>query len=110
MSTFEPPSTFITFDKKGRPVVAGTSYRVIQVAMDHIGNGWSAAEIRQNHYDELSMAQVHAALSYYYEHQAEFDAEMERSLAEYEERWRQQAESPFGQRMRALVELRQTKP
>jgi len=38
--------------------------------------GWSPEEMHRQH-PHLSMAQIHAALSYYYEHQAEVDADIE---------------------------------
>jgi uncharacterized protein (DUF433 family) len=99
------PSTFISFDDKGRAIITGTPYRVIQIAMDHRAYGWSPEEIRRQHYNEFSMAQVHAALSYYYEYQAKFDAEMDRGLREYEALRQEAGESPFVRRMRESGKL-----
>ena len=53
---------------------------------------WDAEQVREN-YPHLSMAQIHAALGYYYEHQAECD----RMIAEAEqfiEETRLQLEKP----------------
>jgi uncharacterized protein (DUF433 family) len=105
MSTFNAPSIFIDSDAKGRPILAGTTTKVIEIALDHIANGWSPDEIRRQHYNSFSLAQIYAALSYYYEHQAEFDAEIERQVREYEERLRDQGEAPFVKRMRAIGRL-----
>ena len=101
MSTLTAPANFISFDDQGRPFIAGTTYKVIQIAIDHVHHGMSPDEIRRQHYNAFSLAQVHAALSYYFEHQAAFDAEIERQYLEYEELWRQQGESPFVRRMKA---------
>jgi hypothetical protein len=51
------------------------------------------------------MAQIHAALSYYYDHQAEFDAEIERQLQEYDELRAKVEDSPLRQRLRAMGKL-----
>jgi uncharacterized protein (DUF433 family) len=101
VSTTTAPSVFISFDAEGRAIIAGTTYKVIEIVMDHIAHGWSPEEIRRQHYNEFSLAQVYAAMSYYFEHQAEFDAEIERQRREYEELLREQGETAFGRRMRA---------
>jgi Protein of unknown function (DUF433) len=46
---------------------------VVEVVLDHIAHGWSMEEIHFQH-PHLSLAQIHAAFVYYYEHQAEMDA------------------------------------
>ena len=54
-------------------------------------------------FPHLSLAQIHAALSYYYDHQAEYDAEIERQYREYQ---RLRAESlkdcPIRKKLREL--------
>jgi hypothetical protein len=67
--------------------------------MDHLAHGWSADEIARQH-PYLSLGEVHAALGYYFDHQAEIDAEIE---AEWQQ-VRQSANlpaSPFLLRSRA---------
>jgi uncharacterized protein (DUF433 family) len=56
---------------------------VIEVVLDHLAYGWSPEEIHFQH-THLSLAQIHAALSYYHDHQTELDAEIQRQLAEAE--------------------------
>jgi uncharacterized protein (DUF433 family) len=67
----------IRLDDKGRAWIDDTRIKVIEVAMDHLAHGWSAEEIHRQHPD-ISLAQAHAALAFYYDHQAEFD----RAIAE----------------------------
>lgn len=55
--------------------------RVAQIVMDYLAYGWSADEIHRQH-PHLSLAEVHAAMSYYYDHQAEIDAEITAELEE----------------------------
>jgi hypothetical protein len=58
--------------------------RVAQLVIDYLNHGWSADEIVL-HYPHLQRAEVHSAMAYYFDHQAEIDSEIEeeqRLLAE----------------------------
>jgi hypothetical protein len=50
----------------------------------------------------LSMAQIHGALAYYYEHQAELDAKIVRDWQEVTDLAANQPDSPLRQKLRAL--------
>lgn len=67
----------IRVDEKGVAWIEGTQVKVIEVALDKLAHGWSPEETHFQH-PHLSLAQVHAALAYYYDHQTELDAEIER--------------------------------
>ncbi len=58
----------------GRPCVVGTGLRVIDIVMA-MQFGDRSPEQMAGDYD-ISLAQVHAALAYYYENQAEIDADI----------------------------------
>ncbi|MBW3598038.1 MAG: DUF433 domain-containing protein [Planctomycetes bacterium] len=49
--------------------------RVAQIAMDYLAYGWSAEEMCRQH-SYLTLAEAHAALAYYLDHQDEVDAEI----------------------------------
>jgi uncharacterized protein (DUF433 family) len=51
-----------------RPVVAGTDVKVSQVASEYEHLGMSPDDIVEAH-PHLTLADVHAALAYYYDHQ-----------------------------------------
>jgi len=70
----------IEIDERGVAWIIGAKTKVTEVALDHLAHGWSPEEIYFQHHDGLSLAQIHAALSYYYDHQPEFDAEIRRPL------------------------------
>jgi uncharacterized protein (DUF433 family) len=53
--------------------------RIAQLAADHIGYGWSAEEIVRQ-YPHLNLAEVHAALGFYYDHREEIDAELDHEV------------------------------
>jgi uncharacterized protein (DUF433 family) len=63
----------ITLNGRGVPCIEGTRHRVIDIVADHVAHGYSAAQIVEQ-YPDLSPAQVHAALTYYYDHQETMDA------------------------------------
>ncbi len=94
-------NSLIEIDDKGVPWIAGANTKVVEVVLDKMAYGWSPEEMHRQH-PHLSMAQIHAALAYYYEHQDEADADIERSLRYVEEMRAQQPDSPLRQRLRAL--------
>jgi uncharacterized protein (DUF433 family) len=65
----------IVLNEKGRAVVRGTRSKVTMIVRDHVDGGMTPAEIHDG-YPHLSLAAIHAALSYYYDHKAALDAEM----------------------------------
>ena len=71
------PSTHIRVDKAGVAWIDDTNVKVVEVILDHLAYGHSAEEIHLHH-PHLSLAQIHAAFTYYFDHQAALDAELER--------------------------------
>jgi uncharacterized protein (DUF433 family) len=68
----------------GRPVIKGTGLRVTDVMYTHLtGDRLSPEEIAE-HYG-LTVGQVHAALAYYYLHQAEIDEQLRRENEDTEQ-------------------------
>ncbi len=65
----------------GRPVIRGTRIPVWQVANAIVCLGETAEAYRADH-PSLTLAQIHAALSYYFDHQDEIDAEIESNRLE----------------------------
>jgi uncharacterized protein (DUF433 family) len=70
-------ATHIEIDDDGVAWIANTRVKVIEVAIDKHAHGSSAEEIHFQ-YPHLSLAQIHAALAYYYDHQAELDADIKK--------------------------------
>ncbi|MBL8864437.1 MAG: DUF433 domain-containing protein [Planctomycetia bacterium] len=82
----------VEIDANGKAKVVGTGTPVSMIVMNQL-NGYSPDEIHA-HYSYLSLAQIHAALSYYHDHRAEIDAEIEESIA-YAERMRAERPNRF---------------
>lgn len=77
--------SMIEIREDGRVMVAGTGFKVRMIAEVVKYQGWSAQEIAEA-YDGITLAQVHAALSCYYDHKEEIDAQIaagERMEKEY---------------------------
>jgi uncharacterized protein (DUF433 family) len=87
------PSTHVSLDKSGVAWIDGTNVKVVEVIAEHLAYGHSPEEIHLQH-PHLSLAQVHAAFAYYYDHQAELDAELERRY-HGAEALREEAPPPF---------------
>src|SRR5579862_967813 len=97
---------YIDIDDKGRAWIAGTKTKVLEIVLDHIAHGLSAEEIHFQHYGSPSIAQIHAALAYYYENKAELDAEIEQQVKNVAAMRNQAGESPVVKRLRAEGKLR----
>src|SRR5690242_14100620 len=71
------PTAHILLDDRGVAWIDDTNTKVVEVVLDQFAYGWSPEEIHFQH-PHLDLAQIHAALSYYYDHRDELDAEIER--------------------------------
>ena len=74
--------------------------RVAQIVMDYLAHGWSPDEMCR-HLPHLTPAETHAAMTYYYDHQAEIDAEIQTELAEVRAAQASAPPTPFELRMQA---------
>src|SRR5438270_9654007 len=90
----------IHLDDHGVAWIDDTNTKVIEVVLDKIAYGWSPEEIHFQH-PHLSLGQIHAALSYYHDHQQELDAEIERRYQDVQAR---RAQRPTPITRRALEE------
>src|ERR1051325_1802438 len=75
MSTITYPHIELNAD--GVAIISGTTTKVIEIVQDHLAHHWHAEDICRQ-YPYLSPAQVHAALTYYYDHQQEIEEEIDR--------------------------------
>lgn len=95
----------ITIDDEGRAWLADEQVRVVQVILDYLAHGWSPEEIHRQH-SHLSLAQIHSAFAYYYDHQAELDQQIAEELVAVR-MLRSQTENPeLQQRLREQRERR----
>ena len=79
--------------------IAGTRIKVADVVLMHFRMGQSLTEIAGKY--DLSLAAVHAALAFYYDHQDEVDRSIEEDLA-FAEAFRKNNPSPLQEKLAAL--------
>ena len=65
--------------RSGKPRISGTRITVEDIAVMHLKLGMSLIEIAGVY--ELSLAQVYAAMAYYFEHREDIDKRMEEEEA-----------------------------
>ena len=94
-------STLIEIDENGVAWISGTRVKVIEVAIDKLAHGSTPEEMHAE-YPHLSLAQIYAALAYYYEHKAEFDAKIQQQLDKVKSLAEAAKDSPGRQRLQKL--------
>jgi uncharacterized protein (DUF433 family) len=67
----------LTIDDKGIAGIAGSRIKVMHIAM-RAKTGMTAEQIHQS-YPHLSLGQIHSALAYYYDHQANIEEQIRES-------------------------------
>jgi hypothetical protein len=87
-------ASHVRLDDRGVAWIDDSNVKVVEVALEHIAHGSSPEEICEQHDGYLAMAQIHGALTHYYDHQSEYDAARAGCL-----------DSPGRRRLRALGKL-----
>lgn len=83
----------IDFTATGTPFIAGARTKVEEIVLDHLAWHWDAETIHRNH-PHLTLAQIHSALAYYYDHQTEMDTQIEAGLRQVDRIKNSLGESP----------------
>ncbi|MBD2546161.1 DUF433 domain-containing protein [Planktothricoides raciborskii] len=84
----------------GKPRIAGHRIAVAHIAEMYLKMGISLEEIAGKY--DLSLASVHAAMTYYYDHRAEIDRHTAESRMRVEELKRNSPPSPLQEKLRAI--------
>jgi uncharacterized protein (DUF433 family) len=98
-------ATHIWLDDRGVAWIDQTNVKVVEVVLDKLAHGSSPEEMHFQ-YPHLSLSQIHAALAYYYDHQAEIDGKITRGAEDYERLRSQAAATPLQRRLKELGKLR----
>ncbi len=78
--------------------------RVAQIAMDYLTHGWSVDEICHQH-PYLLPAEAHAAMTYYFDHPAAIEAEIQQEVTDLQAIRATAPASRFRARMQAEARL-----
>jgi uncharacterized protein (DUF433 family) len=87
---------------EGQPARLGRvpRVRVAQIVTDYLAYGWSPDEMCRQH-PYLTPAEAHAAMAYYFDHQAEIEAEISAELDAVDRAYGAAQDSPLRLRLRA---------
>ena len=105
MSIVAASPAHIRLDERGVAWIDDTNIKVVEVVLERIAHGISPEEMFLEHYGDLSLSQIYAALSYYYDHQSQLDADIDQRLQTAETLRTQAGESAFVKRMKAAGRL-----
>lgn len=94
-------ATRIELDDRGIAWIAGTKVKVLEVVLDKIAYGSSTEEIHFQH-PNLSLAQIHGALTYYYENQGKVDEQIKCGLRESDKVAAQLSDAEFRRKLSNL--------
>lgn len=89
----------IYLDDRGVAWIDQTNTKVIEIVLDQQAHGSTVEEMHRQ-YPHLSMAQMHAALGYYHDHQAELDEQIRRDRNEVAALRARAPETPGRQKLR----------
>lgn len=90
----------IILDEALVPLITSTRVKVIELVLDHLAYGWSPEELHLQH-PHLTMGQIHSALAYYWDRQAELDHDIERRLQLVDQLQQTSPSSPLLERLKA---------
>ena len=90
----------VRLDEQGVAWIDDANVKVIEVVLDRLAYGWSPEEIHFQH-SHLSLAQIHAALAFYYDHQATLDAEIAHQEQAVHQLRQEAGDSPLVARLKA---------
>lgn len=90
----------IVRDENGVAWIDGANTKVVELIAEVQAHGWSPEELAYQH-PHLTLGQVHSALAYYWDHQVEIEADLERRETEIEQIRREVGEHPLVAKLRA---------
>lgn len=83
-SRLETRYEHIVLNRNRVPIIAGTTIKVSELVLEKMAYGWSPEELHFQH-PYLTLGQIHSALAFYWDHQDEIDADIERRLEQIEQ-------------------------
>ena len=90
----------IVVDESGVPWIQDANTKVVQLVAEVKAYGWSPEELAYQH-PHLSLAQVHSALAFYWDHREEIEVDLRRREDLAEEIRQEVGEHPLVARLRA---------
>ncbi len=85
----------------GVPIISGTTMKVVELVGYHLHRNWDARALHEQ-FPYLTMGQIHSALSYFHDHEAEIREDLVRREAFVEEMRQKHADSPAQRKLSKL--------
>jgi uncharacterized protein (DUF433 family) len=89
----------IQLNENNIPVIADTTMKVVELITSVKAYQWTPEQLHEN-YPHISMSKIYAALSYYWDHQAEIEADRERRYQLVEKLRRENVKSPISKKLK----------
>jgi uncharacterized protein (DUF433 family) len=98
-----PASTHahIELNADGVPVITGTTMKIVELVRFHLHQNWDARELHEQ-FPYLTLGQIHSALSYFHDNEAEIRADLARREELVEQIRKKWEDSPVQQKLRKL--------
>jgi len=94
----------IELREDGVPILSGTRMKVAHIAVDRTFHKFEPEEIQRQYPQwNLSLAQIYAALAYYYDHKEELDRYLEETERFADEMRAKQGETPIRAKLKSRV-------
>ncbi|MDP1592495.1 MAG: DUF433 domain-containing protein [Prosthecobacter sp.] len=88
-------------DASGEAWIDETPYKVVHLAAEHLVHGWSAEALHENHPD-LTLAQIYAALAWFYDHAEEIESQIQTQQQKADELLKKMGSHAVQQRLSRL--------
>ena len=95
----------IAIDDRGNARIAGSRIKVQHIIELKRAQGYTAEQV-QEAYPHLSLAQIYAALTYYYDHQEQIDRKIKEDDELYQREWQKQQNDPAHRELMAKLRSR----
>jgi uncharacterized protein (DUF433 family) len=91
----------VLIDDAGVARIDGTRMKVIHLVKEMKARSFGPQQLRES-FPHLTLAQIHAALAYYYDHQTELDSEIQKDLDAFDADRSHAPQTPGREKLRNL--------
>jgi uncharacterized protein (DUF433 family) len=96
----------IAIDDRGNARLAGSRIKVQHIVELKQAHSYTAEQLQSEAYPHLSLAQIHAALAYYYDHREQIDKQIKDDNDHYDREWQKQQDDPAHRELVAKIRSR----
>mgnify|MGYP001596554975 CR=1 FL=1 len=97
---------YVAINEDGIPIIKPTKMKIEHIVVERGSCRWGP-QMQQEQHPYLVLSQIHSALSYYFDHKAEIDRDIEEGEKYVEEFFRKLGPSPLAEKLKKLKKIRQ---